>query len=52
MSGHACIVGWAHTPFGKLDNIDIEALIQAVVGDSIAHAGIQASDIDFPPRRK
>lgn len=47
MSGHACIVGWAHTPFGKLDNIDIEELIQAVVRDSIAHAGIQASDIDF-----
>ena len=25
--GRACIVGWAHTPFGKLDDPDVESLI-------------------------
>jgi len=25
----ACIVGWAHTPFGKLDTENIESLISA-----------------------
>ena len=23
----ASIVGWAHTPFGKFDNLDLEALV-------------------------
>jgi len=23
----ACIVGWAHTPFGKLEDPDVESLI-------------------------
>jgi acetyl-CoA C-acetyltransferase len=25
-----CIVGWAHTPFGRLDSMDLEALISTV----------------------
>ncbi len=28
----ACIVGWAHSPFGKLDDPDIESLIGRVAG--------------------
>lgn len=42
----ACIVGWAHTPFGKLDGEDIESLMSAVTAGAIADAGIEASDID------
>lgn len=41
-----CMVGWAHSPFGRLDNLDIEALITSVSCGAIAHAGISASEID------
>lgn len=41
-----CIVGWAHTTFGKLDNIDLETLITTVAREAIADAGIAAQDID------
>jgi acetyl-CoA C-acetyltransferase len=40
------IVGWAHTPFGKLDALDTEALFAAVAGPAIAHAGLAPEDID------
>lgn len=42
----ACIVGWAHSPFGKLEDPDIESLIGRVAGAAIADAGIAATDID------
>ena len=42
----ACIVGWAHSPFGKLDDPDIESLIGRVAGAAIAHAGIAPGEID------
>lgn len=42
----ACIVGWAHTPFGKLEEADIEALIARVAGAAIADAGISPAEID------
>ena len=42
----ACIVGWAHTPFGKLEDPDIEALIGRVAGAAIADAGIAAHEIE------
>ena len=41
-----CIVGWAHTPFGKLDAPDVEALIEQVAGAAIADAGIEATQVD------
>jgi acetyl-CoA C-acetyltransferase len=41
----ACIVGWAHSPFGKLDDPDIESLIGRVAGAAIADAGIAPHDI-------
>src|SRR5579871_3315814 len=41
-----CIVGWAHTPFGKHEGLDVEALIGKVAGAAIEDAGIEASDID------
>ena len=42
----ACIVGWAHSKFGKLDDPDVESLIGRVAGDAIADAGIEAAEID------
>jgi acetyl-CoA C-acetyltransferase len=42
----ACIVGWSHTPFGRRDGLDVEALIGEVVGAALADAGVAAADID------
>ena len=42
----ACIVGWAHSPFGKLDDPDVESLIGRVAGAAIADAGIAPEEID------
>jgi acetyl-CoA C-acetyltransferase len=42
----ACIVGWAHTPFGKLDTETVESLIVRVTGEALDHAGIGAEDVD------
>ena len=42
----ACIVGWAHTPFGKLNDETVESLIVRVAGDALADAGIGPKDVD------
>jgi acetyl-CoA C-acetyltransferase len=42
----ACIVGWAHTPFGKLTDETVESLIVRVAGAALADAGIAANDVD------
>jgi acetyl-CoA C-acetyltransferase len=42
----ACIVGWAHSQFGKLEEPDVESLIGKVAGAAIADAGIAPSEID------
>ncbi len=42
----ACIVGWAHTTFGKLEDPDVESLIGRVARAAIEDAGIEASAID------
>ena len=44
MSG--CIVGWAHTPFGKLNGETVESLIVRVASEALADAGIAAHDVD------
>jgi acetyl-CoA C-acetyltransferase len=41
-----CIVGWAHTPFGKLNNETVESLIVRVAVDAMADAGIGPKDVD------
>jgi len=41
-----CIVGWAHSPFGKLEDPDVESLMDRVAGAAIADAGIEASEVD------
>jgi acetyl-CoA acetyltransferase len=40
------IVGWGHTPFGKLDNIDFVQLIRDAALPAIESAGLTPSDID------
>jgi len=42
----ACIVGWAHTPFGKLKEPDVEALIARVARAAIDDAGVAPAEID------
>ncbi len=42
----ACIVGWAHSRFGKLEGEGIEELIARVAGDAIRDAGMTPGDID------
>ena len=42
----ACIVGWAHTPFGKLEDPDVESLIGRVARAAIEDAGIAPGEID------
>ena len=45
----ACIVGWAHTPFGKLSGETVESLIVRVANEALADASIAASDVDVHP---
>ncbi len=40
------IVGWAHSPFGKLEDPDIEGLIGRVAGAAITDAGVAPAAID------
>jgi len=42
----ACIVGWAHTSFGKLSGESVESLIVRVAGEAMADAGIAPKDVD------
>lgn len=41
-----CIVGWAHSPFGRFDHLSLEDLITMVARDALADAGIMARDVD------
>src|ERR1700730_10349742 len=41
-----CIVGWAHTPFGRFDTETVESLIVRVATDAMADAGIVPADVD------
>src|SRR5215472_2555870 len=36
----ACIIGWAHTPFGRLDTETVESLIVRAATGALADAGI------------
>ena len=42
----ACIIGWAHTPFGKLEDPDIESLFGRVAMAAIHDAGIAPAEVD------
>ena len=42
----ACIVGWAHTPFGKHEAEDPESLIVRVAVEALADAGLEPTEVD------
>jgi acetyl-CoA C-acetyltransferase len=42
----ACIVGWAHTPFGKLEGETVESLIVRVAKEALADAGVEPKQVD------
>jgi acetyl-CoA C-acetyltransferase len=42
----ACIVGWAHSRFGKLEGETLESLITKVAVEALEHAGIGPDDVD------
>jgi acetyl-CoA C-acetyltransferase len=42
----ACIVGWAHSPFGKLEGESLESLIVRAATDALADAGVAAGEVD------
>jgi len=42
----ACIVGWSHSPFGRLDGETVESLVVKVAEGALADAGIGAQDVD------
>jgi acetyl-CoA C-acetyltransferase len=42
----AAIIGWAHSPFGKLADPDVESLIDRVAAAAIEDAGIQPDEVD------
>ena len=41
-----CIVGWAHTGFGRLEDPDVESLIERVAHAAIVDAGVAPGEID------
>src|SRR5215467_4573364 len=42
----ACIIGWAHTRFGKLEGETVESLIVRVAGEALTDAGVAPRDVD------
>ncbi|HEY1544822.1 MAG TPA: acetyl-CoA acetyltransferase [Xanthobacteraceae bacterium] len=42
----ACIVGWAHTPFGRLDTETVESLVVRAADAALKDAGVAAADVD------
>lgn len=46
MAKMVCIVGWAHSPFGKLPEENAESLLRDVAMQSLSHSGIAAGDVD------
>ncbi len=47
MQKRAVIVGWSHTPFGKLGLPDVESVIASVSRPVLDHAGVAPQDVDF-----
>ncbi|PAQ00494.1 acetyl-CoA acetyltransferase [Mesorhizobium mediterraneum] len=42
----ACIVGWAHSRFGKLEGETLESLITKIATEALDHAGIGPDEVD------
>jgi acetyl-CoA C-acetyltransferase len=46
MTPQVCIAGWAHSPFGKHDALDVEDLIRLVAQPALDDAGVDAKQVD------
>lgn len=46
MARSALITGWAHSPFGKLEDPDVEALMARVLRPALDHACIEPEEVD------
>jgi acetyl-CoA C-acetyltransferase len=42
----ACIIGWAHTPFGRLDGETVESLVVRAATEALGDAGVAPGDVD------
>ncbi len=42
----ACMVGWSHSKFGKLEDRDLESLVVEIATEAIHDAGLSPGDID------
>ena len=42
----ACIIGWAHTPFGRLDGETVESLVVRAASEAMTDAGIAPRDVN------
>jgi len=42
----ACIIGWAHTRFGKLEGESVESLVVRVASEALADAGVGPAEVD------
>jgi acetyl-CoA C-acetyltransferase len=42
----ARIVGWSHLPFGRFDNLDLEALVGQATSAALRHAQVEAAQVD------
>ena len=42
----ACIIGWAHTPFGRLETETVESLIVRAATAAMEDAGIAPGEVD------
>src|SRR3954449_13317782 len=46
MAVTACIVGWAHTSFGRLEGETVESLIVRVASEALADGGVGPGEVD------
>jgi len=42
----ACIVGWAHSRFGRLEGETVESLVVGAASEALADAGVGPADVD------
>ena len=45
-----CIVGWAHSPFGRLDGETVESLVVKAANGALKDAGIEVTDTGDGPQ--
>jgi acetyl-CoA C-acetyltransferase len=42
----ACMIGWAHSKFGKHEGVDVEGMIVPVAAEALKDAGLTPADVD------